>query len=145
MYFSRQIEFSFPTGLFICQKYTIKFQSLYFLISLTNFSDYFLSALTSYCYYYFLQFLPTIYLYLYLYYFIIILIFFIFIFIFVWGPKNKLQQMLPLYNTYGAGVCVVSFIKINKTELPNWSCRSLIDLKPCLYNNPFQPETKIKT
>ena len=79
----------------------------------------------------------------------IILLFFkyfiIFIFIFVWGPKNGLQQMPPLYNTYGAGVCIVSFIKINKIELLNWSCRSLIDLKPCLYSNPFQPETKIKT
>ena len=70
---------------------------------------------------------------------------FIFIFIFVWGPKNRLQQIPPLYNTYGAGVWVVSFIKINKTELLNWSCRSLIDLKPCLYINHFQPETKIKT
>ena len=75
---------------------------------------------------------------------ILIFFIFIFIFIFVWGPKNRLQQMPPLYNTYGAGVWVVSFIKINKTELLNWSCRSLIDLKPCLTSILFNPKLRSK-
>ena len=36
---------------------------------------------------------------------------YIFIFIFVWGPKNRLQQMPPLYNTYRAGVLRSKFYK----------------------------------
>jgi len=83
-----------------------------FLTSLINFSDHFLSAPASY---YFFLFLPAIYLYIIIYiiyyYFIFFLIYYYYIFIFVWRPKNRLQQMPPLYNTYGARVLRCKFYK----------------------------------
>ena len=52
---------------------------MYFWTSLINFSDHFLSAPTSYCYYFFYNFFrPYIFIYIYIY--IIIFLFFIFIF-----------------------------------------------------------------
>ena len=36
------------------------------------------------------------------FFFIIIIIIIIYIFFYLWGPKNELQQMPPLYNAYGA-------------------------------------------
>jgi hypothetical protein len=47
--------------------------------------------------------------------FLFIIIFFLF---YLWGLKNGLQQMPPLYNTYRAMVLRRKFYKINKTELP---------------------------
>lgn len=37
--------------------------------------------------------------------------FFLFIFLFLWGSKNGLQQMPPLYNTYGAEILRSKFYK----------------------------------
>jgi hypothetical protein len=37
--------------------------------------------------------------------------FFLFIFLFLWGSKNGLQQMPPLYNTYGAEILCSKFYK----------------------------------
>jgi hypothetical protein len=44
----------------------------------------------------------------------------LYIFIYIlWGPKNGLQQMPPLYNAYGAEVLRSKFYKDKpKTELP---------------------------
>jgi hypothetical protein len=36
---------------------------------------------------------------------------FYFILFYLWGPKNGLQQMPPLYNTYGAGILRSKFYK----------------------------------
>jgi hypothetical protein len=132
--FSLQIEFSFPTGLSsYCQIF-----NLCILSSLINFSDHFLSTSASYYYLFFNFFRLYIYLCIIiiviiviiiilfiLFYYLLLLFFcyyyiffiFIFIFIFVWGPKNGLQQMPPLYNAYGAGVLRSKFYK----DKPNWT------------------------
>jgi len=68
----------------------------------------------------YIYFLSFIYIYIYIYYLLLLLLFYyyyIIFFIFVWGPKNGLQQMPPLYNTYGAGVLRSKFYK----DKQNWT------------------------
>jgi len=56
----------------------------------------------------------------------------------LWGPKNGLQQMPPLYNAYGAAWVLRSKFYKDKQNWTsqNWYCRSLIYLKLSLQQSP---------
>jgi len=72
--------------------------------------------------------------------------FYFFVFFFVSGPKNELQQMPPLYNTYEAKTLHNKFCK----DKQNWSSKTNLLKTWLIWNSvfttiPFNRKLTIKT
>ena len=110
-----------PPSRIYCQKSNLCIFNL-----IDQFSNHFLSASAS-CY-----FSNLLWLYIYIY--------------ILWGPKNGLQQMPPLYNAYGAEVLRSKFYK----DKQNWSSetnllKTWLIWNPVFTTIPFNRKLTIKT